>query len=71
MRSTALKFWVARNTQSFQIELKRNVPDRRAITRGEFGDQDCRPEHSAALIAKLREVGVDLEELIKARCGLA
>src|SRR4029077_5468914 len=25
--------------------------------------RDCRPEHSAALIAKLREVGVELEEV--------
>ena len=34
-----------------------------AITRGELEIKDCRPEHSAALIAKLREVGVELEEL--------
>lgn len=34
-----------------------------AITRGDIEIKDCRPEHSAALIAKLREVGVQLEEL--------
>ena len=34
-----------------------------AITRGDLEIRDCRPEHSAALIAKLREVGVELEEL--------
>ncbi len=34
-----------------------------AITRGDLEIKDCRPEHSSALIAKLREVGVDLEEL--------
>src|SRR5882762_5940402 len=34
-----------------------------AITRGDVEIRDCRPEHSAALIAKLREVGVELEEL--------
>ncbi|MCU1267071.1 MAG: UDP-N-acetylglucosamine 1-carboxyvinyltransferase [Acidobacteria bacterium] len=34
-----------------------------AITRGDLEIRDCRPEHSSALIAKLREVGVELEEL--------
>src|SRR2546426_5292278 len=34
-----------------------------AITQGELEIRDCRPEHSAVLIAKLREVGVELEEL--------
>ncbi len=34
-----------------------------AITRGDLEVRDCRPEHSTALIAKLREVGVELEEL--------
>jgi UDP-N-acetylglucosamine 1-carboxyvinyltransferase len=34
-----------------------------AITRGDLEIRDCRPEHSAALIGKLREVGVALEEL--------
>jgi UDP-N-acetylglucosamine 1-carboxyvinyltransferase len=34
-----------------------------AITRGDLEIRDCRPEHSAALIDKLREVGVEIEEL--------
>ncbi|HEX8746954.1 MAG TPA: UDP-N-acetylglucosamine 1-carboxyvinyltransferase [Pyrinomonadaceae bacterium] len=34
-----------------------------AITRGELEIKGCRPEHSGALIAKLREVGVDIEEV--------
>ena len=34
-----------------------------AITGGELEIKDCRPEHSAIVIAKLREVGVDIEEL--------
>lgn len=34
-----------------------------AITRGDLEIRDCHPEHSAALITKLREVGVELEEL--------
>jgi UDP-N-acetylglucosamine 1-carboxyvinyltransferase len=34
-----------------------------AITKGELEIKDCRPEHSTALIARLREVGVELEEL--------
>jgi len=33
------------------------------MTRGELEIKDCRPEHSAALIAKLREAGVELQEL--------
>ena len=34
-----------------------------AMTRGELEIKDCRPEHLAALIAKLRETGVELQEL--------
>jgi len=34
-----------------------------AMTAGELEIKDCRPEHSAALIAKLREAGVELQEL--------
>lgn len=34
-----------------------------AMTRGELEIKDCRPEHSAALIAKLRKAGVELKEL--------
>jgi len=34
-----------------------------AMTRGELEIKDCRPEHSAALIAKLRDAGVQLQEL--------
>ena len=34
-----------------------------AITRGDLEIKDCRPEHSLALIAKLRQVGVEVEEL--------
>src|SRR5438034_6078720 len=34
-----------------------------AITRSELEIKDCRPEHSPALIAKLREVGVEIKEL--------
>src|SRR5438874_4276962 len=34
-----------------------------AITKGELEIKDCRPEHSAIVIAKLREVGVEIEEL--------
>src|SRR5207244_260223 len=33
-----------------------------AITRGELEIRDCRPEHSAVLITKLREAGVEIEE---------
>ena len=43
-----------------------------AITRGELEIKDCRPEHSAIVIAKLREVGVEIEELnqstLRVRC---
>jgi UDP-N-acetylglucosamine 1-carboxyvinyltransferase len=43
-----------------------------AITRGELEIRDCRPEHSAIVIAKLREVGVEIEELnqstLQVRC---
>ncbi|HEY0005278.1 MAG TPA: UDP-N-acetylglucosamine 1-carboxyvinyltransferase [Pyrinomonadaceae bacterium] len=34
-----------------------------AITNGELEIKDCRPEHSAILIATLREVGVEIEEI--------
>ncbi|MDQ2854853.1 MAG: UDP-N-acetylglucosamine 1-carboxyvinyltransferase [Acidobacteriota bacterium] len=34
-----------------------------AITRGDLEIRDCRPEHSTALIAQLRAVGVELEEV--------
>ncbi|HVF28047.1 MAG TPA: UDP-N-acetylglucosamine 1-carboxyvinyltransferase [Pyrinomonadaceae bacterium] len=34
-----------------------------AITGGELEIRDCRPEHSAAVIAKLREAGVEIEEV--------
>ncbi|MDQ3908073.1 MAG: UDP-N-acetylglucosamine 1-carboxyvinyltransferase [Acidobacteriota bacterium] len=34
-----------------------------AITRGELELKDCRPEHSAIVIAKLREAGVEIEEV--------
>ncbi|CAN5424768.1 UDP-N-acetylglucosamine 1-carboxyvinyltransferase [soil metagenome] len=34
-----------------------------AITGGELELKDCRPEHSAAVIAKLREAGVEIEEV--------
>jgi UDP-N-acetylglucosamine 1-carboxyvinyltransferase len=34
-----------------------------AITGGELEIKDCRPEHSAIVIAKLREVGVEIEEI--------
>ena len=34
-----------------------------AITNGELEIKGCRPEHSAIVIAKLREVGVEIEEL--------
>ncbi|MDQ3820165.1 MAG: UDP-N-acetylglucosamine 1-carboxyvinyltransferase [Acidobacteriota bacterium] len=34
-----------------------------AITKGELEIKGCRPEHSAIVIAKLREVGVEIEEL--------
>jgi UDP-N-acetylglucosamine 1-carboxyvinyltransferase len=34
-----------------------------AITKGELEIRDCRPEHLTSGIAKLREVGVDIEEV--------
>jgi UDP-N-acetylglucosamine 1-carboxyvinyltransferase len=34
-----------------------------AITNGELELKDCRPEHSAIVIAKLREAGVEIEEV--------
>ena len=34
-----------------------------AITGGELEIKDCRPEHSAIVIAKLREAGVEIEEI--------
>jgi UDP-N-acetylglucosamine 1-carboxyvinyltransferase len=34
-----------------------------AMTRGELEIKDCRPDHSTALIGKLREAGVELQEL--------
>jgi UDP-N-acetylglucosamine 1-carboxyvinyltransferase len=43
-----------------------------AITRGELEIKGCRPEHSAIVISKLREVGVEIEELnqstLRVRC---
>src|ERR687893_1468749 len=42
------------------------------ITGGELEIKDCRPEHSAIVIAKLREAGVEIEEInqnpLQARC---
>ncbi len=44
-----------------------------AITRGELEIKDCHPEHSAAVIAKLREAGVEIEEVnqstLRVRCN--
>ncbi len=44
-----------------------------AITRGELEIKDCRPEHSDVVISKLREVGVEIEEMnqstLRVRCG--
>jgi UDP-N-acetylglucosamine 1-carboxyvinyltransferase len=34
-----------------------------AITNGELEVRDCRPEHLASVIAKLRDVGVEIEEI--------
>jgi UDP-N-acetylglucosamine 1-carboxyvinyltransferase len=34
-----------------------------AITKGELEIKDCRPEHLASAIAKLKEVGVDIQEV--------
>src|ERR687894_1366071 len=43
-----------------------------AITDGELEIKDCRPEHSAIVIAKLREAGVEIEEInqntLQVRC---
>jgi UDP-N-acetylglucosamine 1-carboxyvinyltransferase len=43
-----------------------------AITNGELEIKGCRPEHSANVISKLREVGVEIEELnqstLRVRC---
>ncbi len=43
-----------------------------AITRGELEIKDCRPEHSAIVIAKLREAGIEIEEMnqstLRVRC---
>jgi UDP-N-acetylglucosamine 1-carboxyvinyltransferase len=43
-----------------------------AITGGELEIKGCRPEHSAIVISKLREVGVEIEELnqstLRVRC---
>jgi UDP-N-acetylglucosamine 1-carboxyvinyltransferase len=43
-----------------------------AITHGELEIKDCRPEHSAIVISKLREAGVEIEELnqstLRVRC---
>lgn len=43
-----------------------------AITGGDLEIRDCRPEHSAIVISKLREVGVEIEELnqstLRVRC---
>jgi UDP-N-acetylglucosamine 1-carboxyvinyltransferase len=43
-----------------------------AITNGELELSSCRPEHSAIVIAKLREVGVEIEEVnqstLRVRC---
>jgi len=44
-----------------------------AITKGELEIRDCNPEHCNRIIGKLREVGVEIEELnqstLLARCG--
>ena len=44
-----------------------------AITRGELEIKDCNPEHCNRIIAKLREAGVEIEEVnqstLHARCG--
>jgi UDP-N-acetylglucosamine 1-carboxyvinyltransferase len=46
-----------------------------AITKGELEIKDCNPEHCNRIIGKLREVGVDIEEVnqstLHARCGHA
>ena len=44
-----------------------------AITKGELEIRDCNPEHCNRVIAKLREVGVEIEEInqstLHVRCG--
>src|SRR6266513_2100525 len=44
-----------------------------AITQGELEIRDCQPEHCLQVIAKLREVGVEIEEVnqstLNVRCG--
>jgi UDP-N-acetylglucosamine 1-carboxyvinyltransferase len=44
-----------------------------AITKGELEIKDCNPEHCNRIIGKLREVGVEIEEVnqstLHARCG--
>jgi UDP-N-acetylglucosamine 1-carboxyvinyltransferase len=44
-----------------------------AITKGELEIRDCNPEHCNRIIGKLREVGVEIEEVnqstLRARCG--
>ncbi len=44
-----------------------------AITRGELEIRDCNPEHCNRIISKLREVGVEIEEInqstLHVRCG--
>ena len=44
-----------------------------AITKGELEIRDCNPEHCNRIIGKLREVGVEIEEVnqstLQARCG--
>lgn len=44
-----------------------------AITNGELEIRDCNPEHCNRIIGKLREVGVEIEEVnqstLQARCG--
>jgi UDP-N-acetylglucosamine 1-carboxyvinyltransferase len=44
-----------------------------AITKGELEIRDCNPEHCNRIIARLREVGVEIEELnqrtLHVRCG--
>ena len=45
-----------------------------AITKGELEIKDCNPEHCNRIISKLREAGVEIEEVnqstLHARCGL-
>ena len=44
-----------------------------AITKGELEIKDCNPEHCNRIIGKLREVGVEIEEVnqstLQVRCG--